>query len=109
MYYISCIILYYAGPLSCILGCNVLALPVIYHARFLTDYAKTYAFFLGTSTDVTSQMTVLHEQTDWPCATSTAEVQELQPSETQLSETLPVVARKQSKYWNYIESIHHSI
>ena len=33
-------------------------------------------------------------QTDWPCATST---QELQPSET-----LSVVARKQSKYWNYV-------
>ena len=47
-------------------------------------------------------MTVLHEQTDWPCATSTAEVQELQPSET-----LSVVARKQSKYWNYVEGIQH--
>ena len=66
------------------------------------SYTKTNAFFLGTSTDVTSQMTILHEQTDWPCATSTAEVQELQPSETQPSKTqpsktLPVVARKQSK------------
>ena len=50
-------------------------------------------------------MTVLHEQMDWPCDTSTAEVRELQPSETQSSETLPVVARKQSKYWNYIEGI----
>ena len=47
---------------------------------------------------MTSQMTVLHEQTDWPCATSAAEVTELQPSETQTSETLPVVARKQSNY-----------
>ena len=65
----------------------------------------TYAFFLGKSTDVTSQMTVLHEQTDWPCATNTAEVQELQPSETQPSETLPVVARKQSKYWNCVKGI----
>ena len=42
-------------------------------------------------------MTALHEQTDWPCATSTAEVRELQRSEPQPSETLPVVARKQSK------------
>ena len=70
------------------------------NAWFLADYAKTYAFFLGTSTDETSQMTVLPEQTDWPCAISTAEVQELQPSET-----FPVVAKKQSKYWNYIEGI----
>ena len=64
----------------------------------------TYAFFLGTSTDVTSQMTALHQQTDWPCDTSTAEVRELQPSET-----LPVVARKRSKYWNYVEGIQHSM
>ena len=47
-------------------------------------------------------MTALHEETDWPCATSAAEVTERQPSETQPSETLPVVTRKQSKYWNYI-------
>ena len=52
-------------------------------------------------------MTALHEQTDWPCATSTTEVQELQPSETQSSETLSDVARKQSKYWNYVEGIQH--
>ena len=62
-----------------------------YDAGCSTDYAETNAFFLGNSTDVTSQMSV---QTDWPCATST---QELQPSET-----LSVVARKQSKYWNYV-------
>ena len=54
---------------------------------------------IGTSTDITSQKTVLHEQTDWPCATRAAEVTELRPSETQPSETLPVVARKQSNYW----------
>ena len=52
-------------------------------------------------------MTVLHEQTDWPCAISTAEDGELQPSETQPSETLSDVARKQSKYWNYVEGIQH--
>ena len=52
-------------------------------------------------------MTALHEQTDWPCATSTAEDRELQPSETQPSETLSDVARKQSKYWNYVEGIQH--
>ena len=50
-------------------------------------------------------MTALHEQTDWPCATSAAEDQELHSSETQPSETLPVVTRKQSKYWNYILGI----
>ena len=61
-------------------------------------YTETNPFFLGTSTDITSQMTVLHEQTDWPHATTTSEVTELQPSETQPSETLPVVARKQSNY-----------
>ena len=54
-------------------------------------------------------MTVLHEQTDWPCATSTTEVQELQNSETQSSETLSDVARKQSKYWNYFEGIHTAL
>ena len=74
---------------------------------FFTDYTKTNAFFLGTSTDVTSQMTALHEQTDWPCATSTAEDRELQNSETQPSETLSDVARKQSKYSCYIEAIAH--
>ena len=76
---------------------------------FFTDYTKTNAFFPGTSTDVTSQMTALHEQTDWPCATSTAEVQELQNSETQSSETLSDVARKQSNHWNYVEGIQHSM
>ena len=74
---------------------------------FLLIIQNTNAFFLGTSTDITSQITALHEETDWPYATSTAEVRELQssetqPSETQPSETLPVVTRKQSKYWNYI-------
>ena len=69
-------------------------------AYFFTDYTKTNTFFLGTSTDVTLQMTALHEQTDWPCATSTVEVRELQHSETQPSETRSDVARKQSKYWN---------
>ena len=48
-------------------------------------------------------MTVLHEEIDWPHATSAAEVTELQPSETQPSETLPVVARKQSNCWNDTE------
>jgi len=54
-------------------------------------------------------MTVLHEQTDWPCATSAAEVTELRPPETQPSETLPVVARKQSNYWNDTEGVQHSM
>ena len=76
---------------------------------FFTDYTKTNAFFLGTSTDITSQMTALHEQTDWPCATSTAEDRELQNSETQPSETLSDVARKQSNHWNYVEGIQHSM
>ena len=67
------------------------------------------AFFLGTFTDIISQMTALHAETDWPYATSTAEVTELQSSETQPSETLPVVTRKQSKYWNYILGIQHSM
>ena len=66
-------------------------------------------FFLGTSTDITSQMTVLHEQTDWPCTTSTAEVTELQPHETQPSEILLLVARKQSNYWNDTEGVQHSM
>ena len=66
-------------------------------------------FFLGTSTDINSQMTVLHEETDWPCATSAAEVTELQPSQTQPSETLPVVARNKSNYWNYTEGVQHSM
>ena len=43
-------------------------------------------------------MTALHEEIDWPCATSTAEDRELQSSETQPSEALPAVTRKQSKY-----------
>ena len=47
-------------------------------------------------------MTISHEETNWPCATSAAELRELQSSETQTSEALPVVTRKQSKYWNYI-------
>ena len=69
---------------------------------FLLIIQTLNAFFLGTFTDITSQMTALHAETDWPYATSTAEVRELQssetqPSETQPSETLPVVARKQSK------------
>ena len=67
------------------------------------------AFFLGTSTDVTSQMTAVREQTEWPCTTSTAAVTELQSSETQTSETLPVLSRKQSKYWNDIEGVQHSM
>ena len=67
------------------------------------------AFFLGTSTDIASQMTALHEQTGCPYATSAAEVTELQPSETQTSETLPVVTRKQSKYWNYILGIWYTM
>ena len=76
---------------------SVLALPVILRCMmFSTDYAETNTFFLGNSTDVTSQMSV---QTDRPCTTST---QELQPSETQPSETLSVVAKKKSKYWNYV-------
>ena len=54
-------------------------------------------------------MTVLHEETDWPHATSTAEVTELRPSETQPSETFPVVARKQSNYWNDTEGVQHSM
>ena len=54
-------------------------------------------------------MTVLHEEIDWPHATSAAEVTELQPSETQPSETLPVVARKQSNYWNDTEGVQHSM
>ena len=54
-------------------------------------------------------MNVLHEQTDWPCTTSTAEVTELRPPETQPSETLPVVARKQSNYWNDTEGVQHSM
>ena len=58
---------------------------------------------------MTSQMTALHEQTECPCATSAAEVTELQPSETQTSETLPVVTRKQSKYWNYILGIRYTM
>ena len=58
---------------------------------------------------MTSQMTVLHEETDWPRATSAAQVTELRPCETQPSETLPVVARKQSNYWNYTEGIQHSM
>ena len=66
-------------------------------------------FPLGTSTDITSQTTVLHEQTGWPCATSAAEVTELRPSETQPSATLPVVARKQSNYWNDTEGVQHSM
>ena len=91
----------------------VVTLPVI--IPWMHDYlmliiaTKTNAFFLGTSTDVTLQMTALHEQTDWPCATSTVEVRELQPSETQPSETLPVVARKQSNHWNCVEGIQHSM
>ena len=64
---------------------------------FLLIIQNTNAFFLVTSTDITSQITALHEETDWPYATSTAEVRELQSSETQPSETLPAVARKQSK------------
>ena len=58
---------------------------------------------------MTSQMTALNEQTDWPCATSSAEVTELRPSKIQPSETLPVVARNQSNYWNYTEGIQHSM
>ena len=54
-------------------------------------------------------MTALHEQTECPCATSAAEVTELQPSETQTSETLPVVTRKKSKYWNYILGIRYTM
>ena len=54
-------------------------------------------------------MTVLHEEIDWPHATSAAEVTELQPSETQSSKTLPVVTRKQSKYWNDSEGVQHSM
>ena len=54
-------------------------------------------------------MTALHEQTDLPCTTSTAEVEQLQNSETQSSETLSDVARKQSKYWNYVEGIHTAL
>lgn len=78
---------------------SVLAVPVILQCMISCCLYKDYnAFFLGKSTDVTSQLTVSHEKTDWPCATSTAEDQELQSSETQPSETPPVVARKQSKY-----------
>ena len=40
----------------------MVSLPVVLCS---TDYAETNAFFLGSSTDVTSQMSV---QTDWPCA-----------------------------------------
>ena len=54
-------------------------------------------------------MTALHELTDWLYVTSTAEVQELQHSETQPSETLSDVARKQSNHWNYVEGIQHSM
>ena len=43
-------------------------------------------------------MIALHEETDWPFATSTAEDRELQSSETQPSETLPAVTRKRSKH-----------
>ena len=49
-------------------------------------------------------MTVLHKETDWPCATSAAEVTELRPSET-----FPVVARKQSNHWNDTEGVQHSM
>ena len=76
---------------------------------FLLGLRISIVFFLGTSTDITSQMTVLHEETDWPRATSTAEVTELRPSETQPSETFPVVARKQSNYWNDTEGVQHSM
>jgi len=54
-------------------------------------------------------MTVLHEETDWPRATSAADVTQLRHSETQPSETLPVVARKQSNYWNYTEGLRYSM
>ena len=54
-------------------------------------------------------MTAFHEQTDWPCTSSTAEVTELRPSETQPSETFLVVARKQSNYWNYTEGLRYSM
>ena len=76
---------------------------------FLLVLRISIFFLLGTSTDITFQMTVLHEQTDRLCATSAAEVTELQPSETQPSETLPVVARKQSNYWNDTGGIQHSM
>ena len=66
--------------------------------EFLLIIQTLNAFFLGTFTDITSQMTALHEEIDWPCATSTAEDRELQSSETQPSEALPAVTRKQSKY-----------
>ena len=75
---------------------------------FLLIIQTLNAFFLGTFTDLTSQMTALHEQTDWPCATSTAEDRELQSSETQPSETLPAVTRKRSN-WNYILGIRQSM
>ena len=65
---------------------------------FLLIIQTLNSFFLGTFTDLTSQMTALHEETEWPCATSTAEDRELQSSETQTSEVLPAVTRKQSKY-----------
>ena len=65
---------------------------------FLLIIQTVNAFFLGTFTDLTSQMTALHEETEWPCATNTAEDRELQSSEIQTSEALPVVTRKQSKY-----------
>ena len=76
---------------------------------FLLIIQTLNAFFLGTSADITSQMTALHEQTDWPCATSAAAVRELQSSETQTSEALPIVTGKQSEYWNYILGIWHSM
>ena len=61
---------------------------------FLLIIQTLNAFFLGTSTDIASQITALHEQTKWPCVTSAAEVRELQSSETQTSAALPVVTKK---------------